>query len=283
MKANRKGINGIAGGGPAGDVSIGIDDAPFIQRNTQLGRPDRRTAIITEKELNAQNAAIEAFQRDLLRSARRSSRNFLLALLGGERERNFAFKNLVEDLKKNIIDGLINSSIDFGPMMERLTTSMRDGMIEAVNATLRVAQSGIGQILGAVYQLLSGLNRKGGLNFGNILGAAAGFALGGPSGAAFGFNAGGALASGDIGGALGAAAVYGANGGFGAVGPVGGSGGGGAYGPNPAGYGPWQSGRSRSAQVNYNGPVYVNERADVDRVARETVRRMDLALSAGPV
>ena len=84
--------------------------------------------------------------------------------------------------------------------------------------------------------------------------------------------------------ALGAAAVYGANGGFGAVGPIGGGGNaGGTYGPNPAGYGPWQSGRSRSATVNYNGPVYVNERADIERLARENVRRMDLALSAGPV
>lgn len=282
MKANRPGAP-LTGGGPAGDVSIEIPDSPFIQRDTQLGRPNRRTAIITEKDVNAQNAAIEAFQRDLLRSARRSSRNFLSALLGGERDRNFAFKNLVEDLKKNLIDGLVNSAIDFGPMMERLTTTMRDGMIEAVNATLRVAQSGIGQILGAVYQLLSGLNRKGGLNFGNILGAAAGFALGGPAGAAFGFNAGGALASGDIGGALGAAAVYGANGGFGAVGPIGGGNPGGAYGPNPAGYGPWQSGASRSAQVHYSGPIYVNERADIERLGRETVRRMDLALAAGAV
>lgn len=278
---NRRGINSLTRNPePAGPDP---DFAQFpldIHRDSPLGRPDRRTAIITEKDINAQNAAIEALQTDLVRSARRSSRQFLSALFGGERERNSAFKNLVEDLKKNLIDGIINSNLNFAPLIEKLTSGMRDGMIEAVNATLRVAQTGIGQILGAVYQLLSGLNRKGGLNIGNFLGAAAGFALGGPQGAVFGFNAGGALASGDFGGALGAAAVYGANGGFGGIGPIGGGAGGGVNGAT-SGANAALAGRGRSVSVNYNGPIYVNERADIERLGRENVRRLDLALAAG--
>jgi tape measure domain-containing protein len=268
MKANRPGVDSITRNqNPAGDVSIEIPDTPFIRRDTQLGRPDRRRAIITDPAGNRADAQAEAFAQDMVRSARRASRNFLQALFGSDRDRRGIVAGLVDDLKKSLIDSFFNLNLNLTPLFQNLGKTLQSGLVSAVNAAIHVAQTGIGQMLGAVYQLIAGMSRKGGINVGSVLGAGLGFALGGPSGAAFGFNAGGALASGDVGGALASTALYAANGGFG--------------GKKPWEYGDDPRGRSRSVAVNYNGPVTINNAADLDDLSRATVRRLELSVAAG--
>lgn len=240
-------------------------------RNVGMDTSDRMRSEARKRQAEAK-AEIEALTQDIHRGFRRSSRNFLKALFGSESDRRDAIRKFADDIKETLVESLMANSLKraMDPLINSLSKSLESGLSRAISGAVKVAESSVGKMLGAVYQLLSGLSRKGGLNAGNILGGIAGFALGGFSGAAYGFNAGGALYAGDLGGVASSTFAYAATGGFGKIG------GGGVSDQQLA-----TKSRSRSAQIIYSGPVTVNERADITRLSLETVRRLNMEIDSG--
>lgn len=272
----------------AGGINPGLLDSirnlPDVIPSRQIMGPGEDAA---RRAAESRRKQTEEFMRDLTQSARRASRNFLKSLFGDSRDRQNVLKGFVSDLTDTLIDQISKVSFEKAllPALKGMTDKLGEGLAQAVTGVLKVAESSVGRMLGAVYNLLQSLNQKGGLNVGNFLGGAIGAILGGWPGAAFGMNVGGKAFNGDFGGVLTDSLIFGASGGFGSL-SGGGAKAGGAIvssagaGANLATAGAGRS-RSQVTQIINIANQNISREADERRVAAENARRLVNTVRSG--
>lgn len=227
----------------------------------------KRAFQLFDRGPSAATEETESFQRSFIRNSRSVGRMFLRDIMGDARQRRQAFKGLFDDMRTALAETLNQKGRDLiKPALDSIGNSLKDALMAAAKSV----QISVGALLSAAYQLFAVSQRKRKFGLLSVLGGIGGAFLGGVGGALAGYNLGNALDNGDVTGALfGGASAY-----------AGHAFGGGSSG-NPSVNA--LAGRSRSAAVavNYNGPLIVNERSDLNALAWETARRMERAVRSG--
>lgn len=215
-----------------------------------------------------QQDAIEEFYSSFLVASRQHGRQIVRAILGGG-DRKQLFREFLGDLQNALADTIAKRGHE---LIKPLFDSIGDQLKDAVTKAMKVMEVSIKGVLAAVYELLAVSERKKKVGVLSVLGGIAGGLLGGVGGAIAGYNVGNALDNGNVQQAVIGGATALAGGQF--------SKGGGGF--DPMGSKPFFGGGSpgRAVSINYNGNVIVNDRADVNRVAYETARRLQLAANS---
>jgi len=258
----------------AKSIATGIADWAKDFAKSLQGSVDVLSEDAKKKMKDPFTTFADDFGKEFIRSSRDIGRTFIKNLLSADpKARKDAIQNLMRELQNAFATTLSDAlSKGFAPMIH----SIGDQLEKALTRAAQGLQVSVLQAVTYVYGLLAAIGAQGKKRqTGGLIGAALGLGAALITGGAIlpfigaGAALGGAVAGGNpleiIGAAAGAFAPGGA---FDA-----GSSGGGGYSHNtPA--------PTRSVTINYHGPMTVNERSDIDTLARETASRLQQAALA---